>query len=254
MVSKQYISILIAIIIVVVVIAGSVVYSGILGEKPNLMVTPQTFSGKTGETATLTFEINNLGGEANGVIIAASSPAFSDASTDKLNIPAHQTTTITCPVTVNDVESKDYPISLTYSSDGDLFGSSGNVVGNSAFHVVPSVEIVNVHWLNDVNWIGQVVTITQSADTKLYFNIKSNTNFAAEGINVKLTLTPTVANLVVHPSNMEATVIGPKATSEQISIYVASMSAPIGNHPLQIELLSDDYVIASTSTSIEVRG
>jgi len=242
-------TILTVVIIVVVVVAAFAVFGGVFKEKPILQVS-QTLSGKTNDSVTLNFSVTNVGGDANGVVITASSTAFTQGTTTKIDIPAGKTVVASCQVTVNDIESKDYPITLTYTADGNIFGAfSGNVAGNAVFHVLPSLEIVDVHWKNDIAWIGQ-----QGNFTLLYFNIKSNTDFAAEGVNVKLALTPTVDDLVVNPSSMEVAKIGPKATSEQISVAVAAYGAQVGNHPLQIELSLNGYVIDTASTAIEVRG
>ena len=249
MVSNFYIILTVVIVVVIGVVAFTVL-SGILKKEPSLLVTSQTFSGKTDDTATLNFEISNLGGDATGVVITASSSAFSEATTAKFDAQAAKTVSVSCQVSVDDVESKDYPITLTYTSDGNILGDfSGNVAGNVVLHVVPSLEIVDVHWKNNVNWIGQ-----QGNYTLLYFNVKSNSNFAAEDVEIKLSLTPTVANLVVNPSSILIGHINPQATSEQISTAVAAYSAQAGEHPIKIELSVDDYVIDTASTAIEVRG
>jgi hypothetical protein len=236
-------------VIIAIVAVGAIAFiGGVFREKPSLLVNSQTLSGITGDTATLTFEISNLGGDATGVVITAFSAAFTQTQTASFDVLADKTVTVSCQVSVNDVESTNYPITLTYTAEGNIFGGvSGGVAGNALFHAVPSLEIVNVHWLNDVSWIGQ------NNYTMLYFNIKSNTNFAAEDVTVKLTLLPSVANMVVNPSDTEVSIISPKATSEQIAIAVASMGASIGNHPLQIKLSSDDYEITTAAISIEVR-
>lgn len=104
------------------------------------------FYGETGEVATLDFEISNFGGDASGVVIRASSDAFSEASTDKYDVTAGNTVTVSCQVTVNDLENKDYPITLTYTADGNIFnGFQGDVAVNAVFHGAPSFEIVDIH-------------------------------------------------------------------------------------------------------------
>jgi hypothetical protein len=246
LVHKLYL-ILTVIIIAVVAVAGFVVCSGVLNEKPSFLVTSQTLSGKTGDTITLNIQISNIGGDAKGVVLTASSPAFNEAVSSKFDAPAHTTVNASCQITVNDVESKDYPITLTYTADGNIFGgSSGNVASNAVFHAIPNLEITNINWQNDVVGNGDF--------TYLYFTIKSNTDFAAENIDFKLTLQPTVANLAVSPSSGQVGIINPKTSTEPIHIAVASYSAQAGAHPLQIKLLQGDYEIATAMTTVNVAG
>ncbi len=240
--------ILIIVVIAIVAVTAIAILGGFLREKPSLLVTSQTLSGKTGETATLTFQISNLGGDATGVVIKASSSAFAEASTAKFDVTADKTVTATCQVAVNDMESKDYPITLTYTAEGNLLGAfSGDVVGNALFHTIPSLEIVNIHWANDEAWVGHY------NNAAFYYNIKSNTNFVAKNIDVELTLQPTVANIMIYPSSMQITSIDPQITTNSQTIGVATYETAIGSHPLQIKLSSGGYEITSTTIIVDVR-
>jgi hypothetical protein len=246
LVRKLYLILTVA-IIAVIAIAGLLIFSGMLNEKPSFLVTSQTLSGKTGDTVTLTFQISNIGGDAKGVVLTASSLAFGEVASLKFDAPAHTTVNASCQVTVNDVESKDYPITLTYTANGNIFGGySGSVASSAVFHAIPNLEITNINWQDTV--------VGNGGFTLFYFTIKSNTDFATENIDYKLTLQPTVANLAVSPSSGQVGVINPKTSTEPIRTAVASYSAQAGAHPLQIKLLQGEYEIATAMTTVNVAG
>ena len=108
MVSNFYIILTVVIVVVIGVVAFTVL-SGILKKEPSLLVTSQTFSGKTGDTATLNFEISNLGGDATGVVITASSSAFSEATTAKFDAQAAKTVSVSCQVQWTTLKAKITP-------------------------------------------------------------------------------------------------------------------------------------------------
>lgn len=94
----------------------------------------------------------------------------------------------------------------------------------------------------------------------LYFSIKSNSNFAAEDAEVKLSFTPAVAELVINPSSTLIARIDPKATSGPISTSSPMSTGPaaygaiVGEHLIQIVLSIEGYVVDTATAAIEVRG
>ena len=246
--ARKLFVILTVVIIAVVAVAAFAVLSGVFGEKPNLMVTSQTLSGKTAGTATLNLEITNLGGDANNIVITVSSPAFQEGTSAKINIPGHQTTQVPCQVVVKDVESKDYPITLTYTEDGIAGSDSGNVAGSAIFHALPSIDIVNLHVENDARWIGA------NDYTYVYFNLQSNTDFQAENIITYSTFEPSSNLLDARPSELVTSTLAPKASTEQYYVIVESYSPPPGMYTLHLKVTSGDFEITTATTTIEVKG
>lgn len=249
MVQKTY-AILAVVIIVIVAVAAVVVLGGAFKEKPNLQVTAQTLSGKIGDTATLTFQITNVGGDANGVAITASSDAFANAAISKVDILASKTVTVSCQVNVNDVESKDYPVTLAYTAQGSLFSGSvsGNVLGNAEFYVIPSLEVTNIQWQAGNN------QLSNGQFTRLYFSVKSNTNYQVQGAQIALSVVSSNTGIIIDPNNFELSTINPQATGEQNVAAVQPINTPAGTYTIQFIVTYGDYEVATATTTLVVTG
>jgi len=236
------------IIIVIIGVAAFALINGGFKAQPNLQVTSTVLSGKTGSVVTLNFEITNSGGDATGVVITAVSDAFGQGVTEKIAVQARQTVTVACEVTVNDVQSKDYPVTLTYTADGGVLGYvSGSVSGDLKFHVVPNLELVS-EWLHGSNVVGTYNY------TMLYVTLKSNTNHAVQNATVYTTVQAEVPNLVVNPSPYAALYVGPYQLSEKIGVAIATYSSPAGSYPVQLKVTVDDYEVTTEMLTLEVRG
>ena len=181
-----------------------------------------------------------------------SSDAFSEASTDKFDVAAGSTVTISCQVTTNDVESKDYPIRLTYTADGNIFEDfsgdvAGTVGGDLKFHAVPNLELVP-EWLHGSSVVGTYNY------TMLYVTLKSNTVHDVQNATVFVTVEDNVPNLVVNPSPYSMIYVRANEQSEKVGIAIATYDSPAGSYPVQVKVEVDDYEVATETLTLEVRG
>jgi hypothetical protein len=246
----KLIVVLILIIIIVVAIFFLTSNSGQPNKQPILQVSLLTLSGKTGDSPTLDFTITNEGRDAKGVIVSVSSPAFSEGSTDKIDILSGKTADVSCKIKVNDVASTDYPVTITYTYDGSSIESVSNP---PMFHVVPKLEIVNQHWVWPFLALQEKSHIGQNDNTTLYFTVKSDTSSTSSGLSFQATAPSGTIGLAITPNAKDIDPIGPTGTKEY-SLGLKSTNMPPGTYLITLQVFSEAYEAGTLQVTLWVNG
>lgn len=245
----------VCVIIVAVILIAAVValmsYSNQPKEQPSLQVSLQTLSGKTGDSPTLNFRVTNDGGDATGVIVSISSSAFSQGSTNKIDISAGHNADVSCKVKVNDVASNDYPVTITYTYDG---GSTATANSSSTFHVVPKLEIVNQHWDWPFLAPQEKSHVGPNDSTTLYFKVKSDTTLTCNDLSIQAAAQPGTIGLAITPNTMDIDPIGPTGTSKEYSLGFKTTNMPPGTYTITIKAFSGADEAATLDVTLWVNG
>lgn len=238
------------VIAAIAIIAGIAIYYSQVGttQTPaSLNVNLITLSGKSGSSSTLNVSISNVGGEAKGVSVTLSSDAFGQVSTNSVDVPANQTAYAQCNAQIKDVANEEYRVTINCSYNG---AGTVNTNDNSQFLVLPSIDIVNVRWLQ----VGFIITSDKSTigpndNTTIYFKITSHSNdWTYTGLSATATTLQGTQGLTITPPSLALSNIGPQGTSTEYAFQLSTHNAPFGRYVITIHVFSDQHEVASDSS------
>ncbi len=251
--NDAFVKLVAVIVVIILAIVGIVWVIGNMGpaqQQPNIGVTLQTFSGKTGEL-TLNLKVNNTGGNAKEVVVSVSSLAFTQASTEKIDLAAGQVADVSCKVKVNDVECIDYPVTISYSFNG---GASQAVTETPMFHVMPAIVFADQHWYWPSLALSEKSHIGPNDLTTLYFKIKSSSSLTYTNLTMSAASQLGTMGLTITPSAMDLDALGPTGTSREYAVEFKSTSMPPGTYNIAIRALSGEYEAAILQVTLWVDG
>lgn len=213
----------------------------------NLHVDLVTLSGRARESSTLNVSISNVGGEAKGVSVTLSSNAFSQVSSNAVDVPANQTRFAQCNAQIKDVANGEYGVTISCNYNGAGQVSTNN---NSKFYVLPSIGFNTVHFVV-VGFIitSEKSTIGQNDNTTLIFKIKSDSvNSTYTSLSATATMPQGTQGLTITPYSLALDNIGPQGTSNEYSFAVNTHNTPLGQYTITIHVFSAQYEIISDSS------
>jgi hypothetical protein len=239
------------VIAAIAIIAGIAVYYyfqvGTPQTPASLNINLITLSGKSSSSSTLNVSISNVGGEAKGVSVTLSSDAFGQVSTNSVDVPANQTVYAQGTAQIKDVTNGEYRVTINCSYNG---AGTVNTNDNSQFYVLPSIDIVNVRWLQ----VGFIITSDKSTigpndNTTIFFKITSHSNnWTYTGLSATATTLQGTQGLTMTPSSLALSNIGPQGTSTEYAFQLSTHDTPYGKYVITIHVFSDQHEVASDSS------
>jgi hypothetical protein len=252
--NKYIAAIAIAIIVIASVVAGY--YLTLPPKEPTqpavLSVSLDSFLAEATLAYTVPVSVQNTGGEAKGVFVTLKSNAFGTVTSNSINISANATKQVSCTIQVADIANGYYPITVSYTYNRTT--TVANI--NPTCYVLPSIEIVNVHWTEPLGYplVPEKSQIGQNDNTALHFEIKSDGHATYTDFSATATAQSGTSGLTITPNFSSINGLGSLGTSIDYSFNLVSQNMLPGKYVITITVFADGNEAATHEVTLTVNA